>query len=197
MLELQVQLIKNQDSESSRDYRDRDEFDKDLNQLTICNSFNQVARESGPMILTCLFFQLVNQMNIIFVGQLGDPVLLAGVGMGSMLINVFCFAPSQGLNGTIETFVARDRGVGERAGEDGNIRERDKKYKMCGFHLNRAKVIITLTMVPIFVAFFWADTALIALRQDATISIMARNYVVLSIPGIFALVHFDCRKRWL
>lgn len=26
---------------------------------------------------------------------------------------------------------------------------------------------------------------------------MARNYVVWALPGIFALIQFDCRKRWL
>lgn len=103
-------------------------------------------------------------MNIVFVGQTGDAYLLAGVGMGSMLINVFCFATSQGLNGTIESFVSRDFGAGKAAAEIGNEHERDRKYKECGFHLNRAKIILTCIMAPLFVAFFWSDTALIALQ---------------------------------
>ena len=32
--------------------------------------------------------------------------LLAGVGLGNMLLNVLVFAVTMGLNGTIETFVA-------------------------------------------------------------------------------------------
>lgn len=105
-------------------------------------------------------------MNIIFVGQADDPLLLAGVGMGSMLTNIFCFATSQGLNGTIESFVSRDFGAGNKAAEEGNDQEAAKKYKECGFHLNRARVIICLVLLPIFIAFFWADTILIALQQD-------------------------------
>jgi hypothetical protein len=122
---------------------------------------------------------------------------LAGVGMGSMLINIFCFATSQGLNGTIETFVSRDRGAGIYAAEDDRVKERDRNWKQCGFHLNRARCIITLVMAPIFIGFYWSDVALISLKQDVTISNMARNYCVLAIPGVFALQQFDCRKRWL
>lgn len=136
-------------------------------------------------------------MNIIFVGQADDPLLLAGVGMGSMLINIFCFATSQGLNGTIESFVARDFGAGNKAAEDGEDTKAAKFYRECGNHLNRARVIICFVLLPIFVAFFWADTILISLQQDYTISTMARNYVVWSLPGIFALIQFDCCKRWL
>lgn len=129
----------------------------------------------------------MSQMNIIFVGQSDDPLLLAGVGMGSMLINIFVFATSQGLNGTIETFVSRDFGAGNLAAQNGNQGMAGRKYKECGIHLNRAKVIITLVLLPIFIAFFWADKILIALAQDAVISRMARNYVMLSLPGVFAL----------
>ena len=83
--------------------------------------------------------------------------------MGSMLINIFCFAFSQGLNGTIESFVSRDFGAGNRAARLGNESKAIRKYEKCGFHLNRARVIITLMMLPIFIAFFWADTILIRL----------------------------------
>jgi Na+-driven multidrug efflux pump len=40
-------------------------------------------------MLVYLFVQLVNTF---FVGKLNDPGLLAGVGMGNMLINVLAFA---------------------------------------------------------------------------------------------------------
>lgn len=127
-------------------------------------------------------------MNIIFVGQSDDPLLLAGVGLGSMLINIFVFAESQGLNGTIEYFVARSFGYGNNCMEIGNEVEAQKKYKECGYHLNRARAIVTTVLLPIFIAFFWSDSILISLKQDETISRMARNYVVLALPGVFLYV---------
>lgn len=182
------------------DENDKAYLDKDVEgeeQLTILDSLKRIAKESFPIITSSIFFQLVGQMNIIFVGQSDDPMLLAGVGMGSMLINIFVFATSQGLAGTIETFVGRDFGAGNLAMQSGNEGLASRKFKECGIHLNRAKVIITLVLLPIFVAFFWADTILIKLQQDAVISTMARNYVMIALPGVFALTQFDCRRRWL
>jgi MATE family multidrug resistance protein len=108
---------------------------------------------------------------------------MAAVGMGNMLINVVCFAVCQGFNGTIETFVSQSFGGG-----DGY---------MCGVQFNRGRIICALLFVPITVLFYFADTILIAVAQDATISTIARDYIVYSMPGLFAIVQFDSRKRYL
>lgn len=44
------------------------------------------------------------------MGHSSDPNLMAAVGMGNMLMNVFCFAVCSGFNGTIETFVSQSFG---------------------------------------------------------------------------------------
>ena len=61
--------------------------------------------------MTNVFFQMVQLLNIYFVGHLDDPDLLAGVGLGTMLLNVFVFAVSMGMNGTIESFVGWSYGA--------------------------------------------------------------------------------------
>jgi len=80
--------------------------------------------------------------------------------MGTMLINVFCFALVMGLNGSIETFVARDYGR--------------EQWHLCGETLNRARIIVTLILVPIFIMFFWTDSILISIGQDPEVSTLAR-----------------------
>ena len=67
------------------------------------------ASASAPTILTMIFFQMVQLINIFYVGRLGSE-LLAGVGLGNMLLNVCIFAISNGMNGTIETFVSWAKG---------------------------------------------------------------------------------------
>ena len=44
------------------------------------------------MIFGMLVYLMVMLVNTYYIGNLNDPVLLAGVGMGNMLINVLCFA---------------------------------------------------------------------------------------------------------
>ena len=45
----------------------------------------------GPMI--CVFFNYnILNINTYYVGNLNDPTLLAGVGMGNTVLNVLAFA---------------------------------------------------------------------------------------------------------
>lgn len=63
-------------------------------------------------------------MNTYFVGHMNDPVLIAGVGMGNMLINVFAFAVMQGLNGALESLVSVSYGASCMEGELGNEKKK-------------------------------------------------------------------------
>ena len=132
--------------------------------------------------MTMVFFQMVQLLNIFFCGQISST-LLAGVGLGNMLLNVFVFAITMGLNGTIETFVAWSFGSGD--------------FKQCGTHLNRARVVVTAVIVPVMIIFCFVDKILIAVQQDPEISKLARDYCVWTTPGWFLLVQFDSTKRFL
>jgi len=125
-----------------------------------------------PLIFGMLLYILVQNINVYFLGNLNEPALLAGVGMGNMLINVLCFAVVQGLNGAIETLVSQSFGA--------------EKYRECGIFLNRGKVVASLVMVPIVVIYAFADKILIALNQDPDIARIAQRYCCILIPGIWA-----------
>ena len=45
-------------------------------------------------------------INLIFIGHVGDSHLLAGVGMGNTILNVFGISLFLGLNGALETLVS-------------------------------------------------------------------------------------------
>lgn len=53
----------------------------------------------------------VQIINTFFIGHTNDAVLIAGVGMGNMLINVLAFAVMQGINGALETLVSQSFGA--------------------------------------------------------------------------------------
>ena len=113
------------------------------------DSFVLCVKRSTPTIATMIFFQMVQLLNIFFVGHVSSD-LLAGVGLGNMLLNVLVFAITMGLNGTIETFVAWAYGKGDSA--------------MCGTHLNRARVVVTAIVTPIAILFLFIDKILISLQ---------------------------------
>ena len=103
--------------------------------------------------------------------------------MGNMLVNVVCMAVCQGFNGTIETFVSQSYGAGNGY--------------MCGVHLNRARVIVSVIFIPIVILFFFTEPILVSFGQDPTISKISGNYIILQIPGLFAIIQFDSCKRYL
>ena len=153
-----------------------------MEDMSWMQSFWLACKRSTPTILTMVFFQLVQLLNIYFAGHKSSE-LLAGIGLGNMLLNVLVFAFTMGLNGTIETFVSWSFGAGDN--------------KMCGTHLNRARVVVSLLMVPVMFVFFFIDKILISMQQDAEIAVIARNYCVWTIPGWFCSVHFDSTKRFM
>lgn len=68
---------------------------------------------------------------------------------------------------------------------------------MCGVQFNRGRIIVSILFIPIMLIFFFGDNILIAVDQDPYISKISRDYVVWSIPGLYAIVQFDSRKRYL
>lgn len=52
-------------------------------------------------------------------------------------------------------------------------------------------------MIPIIIIYILSDKILIALNQDAAISIIAKRYCCLMIPGIWAQSMFDATRKFL
>jgi len=109
-----------------------------------------VVKLSVPPIISMFFFFFVQLVSTYFIGNLNDPLLIGGVGMGNMLINVLCFAVIWGLNGALETLVSQANGF--------------KKYKLCGTYLNRGRMISSAVMIPLIIIFALSDKILIAIK---------------------------------
>ena len=69
-----------------------DNNDEFRDSMTILECFWMVTKMAVPLVIGMLLYLLVQLTNTYYVGNLNDPALLAGVGMGNMLINVLIFA---------------------------------------------------------------------------------------------------------
>jgi len=72
----------------------------------ICGQFWLVIKLSVGPIISMIFFMIVQLVNTWYIGHTNEPVMIAGVGMGNMLINVLAFATMQGMNGALETLIS-------------------------------------------------------------------------------------------
>ena len=140
--------------------------------MTILECFANICKISAPPIIGNLISLSVILTSIYFVGNLNDPVVLASVGLGGMMVNVLAFAITQGLNGALEYYVSNSFGM--------------KHYKECGQWLNRGKLVATIALLPVFFVFFNAEPILLKLGQDPEISHFACQYLRLVMPGIWA-----------
>jgi Na+-driven multidrug efflux pump len=57
-----------------------------------------ITQIATPPIIASLVYFIVQFVSIYYIGNLDDSILLAGVGMGNMLINIIAFAILYGLN---------------------------------------------------------------------------------------------------
>ena len=87
-----------------------------------------------PTIISCVFLQLIYLFNMIFAGTLNDSAMLAGVGLGTTLLNVVILEPLLGMNGALETLISQAYGA--------------KQLQLCGVYINRARIINTLIFIP-------------------------------------------------
>jgi len=74
---------------------------------------------------------------------------------------------------------------------------RTKMREMCGVFHNRGRFVCTMCMIPIAVIFILSDKILIAIKQDPQVSLIARHYVTVLIPGVWAMGQFDSTKKFL
>ena len=59
-----------------------------------------------PAIVGQILFMMMETINLIYVGHLGDTSKVAGVGLGNMYINICCQSIINGVNIAIATLVS-------------------------------------------------------------------------------------------
>ena len=123
------------------------------------------------MICQCNFMLLTGIANTIFAGSLDNATKLAGVGLGNAILNMFCLAICMGMNGALDTLVSQAFGYGNLV--------------LCGVYLNRARLIGTLTFIPLAVLLLCSEPILIKLGQDPLTCHYAQKFITTSLPGFF------------
>jgi len=115
--------------------------------------------------------------------------------MGNMLINVLAFAIMQGLNGALETLISRSYGL---SNDETKLQSfRTQMRRDCGILHNRGRFVVSCVMIPIMIIFIYSDRILVAIDQDASVAAIAKTYVCLMIPGVWAMGQFDSTKKFL
>ena len=152
---------------------------------TNCQMLRHFLRLAIPCIVTNVFSYAVMTVNTIFAGQFkhDSAEKLAGVGLGSMLLGMFCRIILAGVNCAQETLVSQAYGQNE--------------LRLAGIYFNRGRLIMCVVYIPLGIFLSQAEKILIAIGQDATVAAYAQLYIWPMIPGMIFLGFFDLSRRFL
>ena len=144
---------------------------------------SQVLKISVPAIIANLSFVLLDVVNMMFVGHLGEASVVAGLGLATAFRNIFGQVIILGLNFTLITFVSQSYGHND--------------LKMCGNYLNRARVLILFTCIPISLIMIFSGSLfkLVGLQNETSVN--AEAYIVNTLPQLIFVALFDLNKHFL
>ena len=136
------------------------------------NIKKDVLKTAIPAIVGALFSFSAETVNLMFIGSLGDNILLAAVGLGNIFQNMLAEATFWGLNGALETLVSQAYGSND--------------LHLCGVYLWRGRIVNTLVFAILMVPVLNAERIFLALGMNKGVSAHAAKYVLAYAPAMYA-----------
>jgi MATE family multidrug resistance protein len=138
---------------------------------------------AGPVVSAQLLRRVVVMSSVIAVGHLGAHYL-AAAGLASVTANVTGNSMVIGLSGALTTLCSQANGA-------------NNKREM-SIILQRSVIILSI-FVCLPVSLLWAlsEPLMVLLGQDEAIARSTKDYMVILIPGLWALSALQCINSWL
>ncbi|XP_073063603.1 protein DETOXIFICATION 18-like [Primulina eburnea] len=135
-----------------------------------------------PMMLTNVSYYLIPLVSVMFAGHLGE-LELAGSNLANSWASVTGYALMVGLSGALETLCGQGYGA--------------RLYGMLGIYLQTSCIITIVFTIAVSILWWFSDSVLILLHQDAQIADQAGLYLKYLIPGLFAFGFLQNLLRFL
>ncbi|XP_006358865.1 protein DETOXIFICATION 49-like [Solanum tuberosum] len=145
---------------------------KQKNHLTLAISEAKcIGNIAFPMIFTGLILYSRSIISMIFLGHLGE-LSLAGGSLAIGFANITGYSILSGLAMGMEPICGQAFGA--------------KRFNILGLTLQRTILLLLLTSIPISILWLFMQKLLILCGQDHEIAKMAQNYILFSLPDLFA-----------
>lgn len=123
----------------------------------------KILRLAIPAILNNVVRMLMEVINLSMIGQLGNPAMVAGVGMGNMTINMIGLSVIIGFNSALDTLISQGAGAG--------------KLELCGVFRNRGMFFVCILFIPISIILNYSYEILVAIGQHKDVSEFSQQYI--------------------
>jgi MATE family multidrug resistance protein len=145
--------------------------------------WKQIFTLAIPNVASSLAMYSTVVITTLCISRLDDPSLLAAFGLGSLIGNVLGLSIGVGLNSVLDTLVSQAYGA--------------DNMKLASVHLNRARLVVTVAVIPCCFALFFTDSLLLWLEQDPKVSILAAEYTRSFMFGLPAFFYYSSASAYL
>ena len=126
----------------------------------------------------------IQQMtNLFFAGHLGDGSMIAAIGLGILIQNVFIETIMWSFNASLENLVSQAVGAGS--------------LRNCGIYLNQGTFVLLIAFLFIYLLMVKVEEFLIYLDQDPVVSEKTEQYVLWYMPALFIYMINDLNRKFL
>ncbi|TMW83258.1 hypothetical protein EJD97_002332 [Solanum chilense] len=154
------------------DQKEEDNIPKQKNHLTLAIlEAKCIGKIAFPMIFTGLILYSRSIISMIFLGHLGE-LSLAGGSLAIGFANITGYSILSGLAMGMEPICGQAFGA--------------KRFNILGLTLQRTILLLLLTSIPISILWLFMQKLLILCGQNHEIAKMAQNYILFSLPDLFA-----------
>ena len=105
-----------------------------------------------PSTLSVFLEIVMEVINTLFIGRLGDATMMAALGIAHVIFNLLTLIPIMGANTALESFVSQAYGA--------------KDLRECGNYLNRGRIVVFAVYIPSMVITLNCENILVAMKQD-------------------------------
>mmetsp|Transcript_36985 Transcript_36985/g.101798 ORF Transcript_36985/g.101798 Transcript_36985/m.101798 type:complete len:469 (-) Transcript_36985:179-1585(-) len=141
------------------------------------------VRQAIPNSLTPLSVTTIELANVLAVSYTGDSAMVAGVGLGNMVLNANLISVGLGLASGLDTFVPQAWGAGNR--------------RLASVYLMRARCVTTAFCVVMLPVLGLTETILVATGQDALVAKHAGAYAIASACGAWQFFQAETARSFL
>lgn len=152
--------------------------------LTNWGYVSLILQKSLPATFSLLFVFLLETINIVFIGQHSNHESIAGIGLGTLIMNATGYILCMGLLGGLDTLGSQAFGA--------------KNYYLLGLHTHITRISVFLFFVIICCPiFYFSYNICIAIGQSHEISLLASDFIKFMIPSLFFATQFNISVRYL
>lgn len=140
---------------------------------------------SSSLLISCSYFSnlILMLLNLHFIGDHGDPILISAVGLGTVWINALGINTIYGLNYGFEIMASKSYGA-------------EDFYKI-GVYYKKAILVIVIVLSIFSGISFGTECIFNLLGQNAAVSFKVYQYTIFMLPALWFASFFDLRTLYL